>query len=364
MRYEDERYIRLYTRDTVTWKLLPWQSKAVHPLLMRKIDRAGLVDLGDNAAEGLAALIDLPVEVAGPGLQGLLDRGCVVSSGTMVVVPNFMHAQECRQSDKARKQAERERARAKVIAESFGQPVTPADEVSRTVTTCPAGGRNVTTGHTESQPVTPSRAVPCRAGPSQEDPPNPLSDSPEPDSRPSGMYATEPAIEPTKAERLASSEALWRDAYEIGILAGKGEDATFCCDETQQGTLNTIVTKHGRRGGKALRGEALLSWIRETAQEFVEDIVASDSARYAKGFQPRGFNDWLNSRVATTPTGSAALPLVRATTTPNDHEPVPHAKVDPGSTSRDDAALASLFDEPKSDAAVVGSILRKFGGDR
>ena len=33
MRWEDERWVRLYTRDTVNWKLLPWQSKCTDALM-------------------------------------------------------------------------------------------------------------------------------------------------------------------------------------------------------------------------------------------------------------------------------------------------------------------------------------------
>ena len=63
MRWEDERYVRLYTRDTATWKLLPWQAKCLLPLLLRKMDRAGTAEVGEPAGEGIAALTDMPLEL-------------------------------------------------------------------------------------------------------------------------------------------------------------------------------------------------------------------------------------------------------------------------------------------------------------
>lgn len=72
MRWEDERYVRVYTRDTATWKTLPWQARALLPLLMRKLDRAGLMELGGEGASGIAAVLDLPATVVRPGLAALV----------------------------------------------------------------------------------------------------------------------------------------------------------------------------------------------------------------------------------------------------------------------------------------------------
>jgi hypothetical protein len=72
MDWHDERYVRLYTRDTVNWKLMGWQARCLMPLLLRKADRAGCVDVGEDGAEGIAALVDIPVEVAEPHRVRLL----------------------------------------------------------------------------------------------------------------------------------------------------------------------------------------------------------------------------------------------------------------------------------------------------
>ncbi len=156
MRFEDERYVRLYTRDTTTWLMLPWQSRCVLMALFRKVDRAGVWELGDDGVEGLSVVLALPPEVVEPGLVPLLKRGTVVVQGGTLLIPNFLEAQEAKQSDKARQRSARERARDVAAA-----GVTLRDQPSRHVTIGHTDSDPVTRGHTASQPVTPS--LPSRA---------------------------------------------------------------------------------------------------------------------------------------------------------------------------------------------------------
>lgn len=170
MDWENERYIRLYTRDTVEWEMLPWKARALWPNLLRKVDRAGYLPLGKYGARGLAALVKLPFdECVEEGLQGLLEDGCVelleTEDGEVLFVPNFVAAQEARKSARQRKEEQRERERAAQAC-----PVTPRhandktgpprDQMSRNVTDSHEMGPKVTTSHTASQSVTPSLAEP------------------------------------------------------------------------------------------------------------------------------------------------------------------------------------------------------------
>jgi len=152
MRWEDERYVRLYTRNTVGWLAMGWEARCTLTMLFRVVDRAGLIELGTDGVPGLAIALQLPEDVVRRGLDGLLGRGTVEQHGTTIVIPNFIDAQECRQSDAARQRKARE------VARDLAS-VTNRDEVSRAVTKTT---ENVTRGHTASQPVTPSLAVPSR----------------------------------------------------------------------------------------------------------------------------------------------------------------------------------------------------------
>lgn len=165
MRWEDERYVRVYTRDTVDWQGLSFDAQALFILLLRKVDRAGLLDLGKPGKRGVAVAIGHAREWARlePALEELLTDGCVrlVDDGRRMLVPNFLAAQEAKASDKSRQQKSRETARDVAAAGH----IISRDESSHGVTDSHISGQNVTTGHATSRPVTPSRAVPSRAEP-------------------------------------------------------------------------------------------------------------------------------------------------------------------------------------------------------
>ena len=160
MRWEDERYVRLYTRDTTDWLALSFDAQALLALILRKVDRAGLMPLGRHGKRGVVIAIGHPGlwERLGPALEELLADGCVhiTADGGTLVVPNFLAAQEARASDKARQQKARELARDTAS-------VTRRDDSSQAVTESHADLRPITDGHDASQTVTPSCAVPSRA---------------------------------------------------------------------------------------------------------------------------------------------------------------------------------------------------------
>ena len=109
MNWSDERYIRAYTRDTLEWQALSWQSKAIWFLLLRRMDRAGVLQVrpGPNRVEMLAKAIGIPLDVVKTGLVGLLADGCLVESDLGFTAPNFLEAQECEASDAQRQRESR-----------------------------------------------------------------------------------------------------------------------------------------------------------------------------------------------------------------------------------------------------------------
>lgn len=126
MRFEDERYVRLYTRDTTTWLMLSWQARFVLMSLLRKVDRAGILDVGEDGVDGLATVIGVPRDIVDAGLPHLIRRGAIEERNGTYIMPRFLEAQECTKSDSQRKREQRERDRE--IAQS--QPKLPVFKVS------------------------------------------------------------------------------------------------------------------------------------------------------------------------------------------------------------------------------------------
>lgn len=145
MNFADEFWVKVYTRDTTTWKLLPWQARTLLLHMFRKVDRSrGAIDVGDDGIAGLAAMVDLPLEeVVEPGLEHLLKRGVATFDGVSYVLPRFIEAQTTPSSDKLRAKKHRQS-----VAQSPSRNVSGA---SRNVS---EPSRDVTERHDASQPVT------------------------------------------------------------------------------------------------------------------------------------------------------------------------------------------------------------------
>ena len=107
--------------------------------------------------DGIAVSIGLPRDVTEAGLNALAADGCIQINADVLLMPNFLEAQEARQSDRARQAESRARRRDKA---KLRDPVTLCDNWSQNVTEC----------HTRSHAVTPSLAVPSLAVPSRADP--------------------------------------------------------------------------------------------------------------------------------------------------------------------------------------------------
>ncbi len=152
MDWANEKYVRLYIRDTKTWLKLAWEGQCLFMLLLRKVDRAGVLDDIEDRDEDIALMTGLPVEYVSIGLKKLLKLGAVEINGNYLLIPNFLEAQESSKSDKQRQRESREKRR--LLAKE-------------SVTFCDNKSQAVTSSHNLSQPVTPSCAVPSRTVPNK-----------------------------------------------------------------------------------------------------------------------------------------------------------------------------------------------------
>jgi hypothetical protein len=146
MNFEDESYVRLYTRDTPSWKLLGWEAQTVLLHMLRdRFDRSGVFDCEcHDLSHAVTAVTGLPTEIVKAGIARLLESKTWVLNGSLVVWPKYVEAQSCKRSDRARQRESREKRRTRAMSE------------------VPAHGHGeshaVTRGHEMSQPVTPSLA--------------------------------------------------------------------------------------------------------------------------------------------------------------------------------------------------------------
>jgi uncharacterized phage protein (TIGR02220 family) len=118
--WSNELFVRLYIRDSADWRVLPWQSRLLFPALMRKVDRAGVLET-KHGVRGVAVLVDAPVDFVTVGMDGLLADGCVVQHERGYLLPNFMAAQEANMSDKARAKLYRDKRKAEALASVTGR---------------------------------------------------------------------------------------------------------------------------------------------------------------------------------------------------------------------------------------------------
>jgi hypothetical protein len=110
--WAEEKFVKLFTRDTPTWLAWPWQARAVAPLLMRKLEADGRLAVGRlEPARAVALTIGLPIDVVEPGLVAMLEDGTLEARDDGLWWPRFEEAQESRKSEAQRSREYRARQR-------------------------------------------------------------------------------------------------------------------------------------------------------------------------------------------------------------------------------------------------------------
>lgn len=155
MDWSNELYVKVYRRDTADDLLLSWEARALWHEMLRKFDRSGIIK-ARRGAQGLAALVRIPVEVVENALAELLDDGRVQTTDGGWVAPNYMEAQEATKAHALRQREYRERERRKAISQSSDTPLRESDETRRD-------------GDTNGQTVTQSDSDLIRSEPNRSD---------------------------------------------------------------------------------------------------------------------------------------------------------------------------------------------------
>lgn len=113
MDWQNEHYVRLYTRDSTTWAMWHWETRALLCLLLRVVDRAGVLDIGQYAPTfAVAAVTGMPEAVVAEAMCELEFTGTIEVENDHLRVVNFAAAQGARSTGASRQRLHRDRKRA------------------------------------------------------------------------------------------------------------------------------------------------------------------------------------------------------------------------------------------------------------
>lgn len=119
-----------------------------------------------------------------------------------------------------------------------------------------------------------------------------------PESRPHDVPLASAEAEPEPPTR----EQQYQAAYERGVERGK--KSPFALIEKHRGALHQGLLKHAKSPeGKALRGDKLLKWLEDSAEDFASSVAELDPEqhKYWSGYQPTGWLRWLNEVPVAAP---------------------------------------------------------------
>lgn len=215
MDWANERYVRLYTRDSADMVAVGWEGRAVLAELLRKVDRSGVLDHGGEV-ELVPEMLRIPRDLFLTGFARLIKRNIIRATETTIIIPNFIDAQETPQSDQARKRTERERRRAKEMS------------------------RDVTPGHVESRNVTPTLPEP-----SQPEPSLPRSPAPPAPADSGELFAEGTGVKTVKVPKEPSGEHQRFIAEFSGLFAAANGGSPPTWGKKQGGWVRDLLKRAG-----------------------------------------------------------------------------------------------------------------------
>jgi hypothetical protein len=105
--YEDERYVRLFVRNTPTYCGWKWEARAVLGPLLRALFPSGRIEWtpGADSALSLAAVLMLPVKVVAVGVREMERTHSITSGDGWLEMPNYIPGQTAMSSTAAERTA-------------------------------------------------------------------------------------------------------------------------------------------------------------------------------------------------------------------------------------------------------------------
>lgn len=120
MNWQDERWVKLYTRDTGDWLFLSFDAQALFLMLLRKADKSGRVALGKRGLDALPTLLGhtdaASVTRVTEALAALVKDGCVKVEEEALILVNFEQAQETPTSNAERQRRHKEKVKSEAPA--------------------------------------------------------------------------------------------------------------------------------------------------------------------------------------------------------------------------------------------------------
>jgi hypothetical protein len=164
--WSEEKYVKLFVRDTPTWRAWPWQARATAPLLMRVLESEGSLSVGRlDPTRAVALTVNLPDEVVAPGLAAMLEDGTLEFRDGRLWWPKFEEAQESRKSDALNSRDYRARQRTKRNAQVAEVSTTTRQTTSDAVRQRQTPSASSTAQHSTAQPERTAGRAPKRPRP-------------------------------------------------------------------------------------------------------------------------------------------------------------------------------------------------------
>jgi hypothetical protein len=253
MKYDEENWIKVYTRDTAGWLSVSWQARGLSLEIGRKLPKkTGELSLGRKGLEALGALLRAPWAEIEPFVRELIEDGRLVYDAERQTISDPQHAdrQTAITSDAERQRRLRER---KV-------------EAVNDVTACHAPSRAVTQARDD---VTPPHEEKRR----EEKEEIPLT----------------PQGDPGRVVDQGTPLALEvEETYQRSVAAVT--KAPFALTgRSQRADLFAAVNKHAPKGP----APEVLAWLAERVAAWV--VPRLDAPEYAGNFAPKHFLGWLNA---------------------------------------------------------------------